>query len=97
MAPTLLGRDDAQKKHEFLYWEFHVAGSGGIKQAVRMGDWKAVRTALGKPLELYNLKEDIGEEHNVADSHPDIIKTIEILSANSSDGIRNFSAESEVR
>ena len=26
-----------QDKHEFLYWEFKE------KQAVRMGDWKAVR------------------------------------------------------
>ena len=37
--PALLGRDD-QREHEFLYWEF--TGYGG-QQALRMGDWKAVR------------------------------------------------------
>ena len=40
VLPTLLGKQ--QKPHEFFYWEFHEKGS---KQAVRMGDWKAVRLA----------------------------------------------------
>ncbi|MFQ5811206.1 MAG: arylsulfatase, partial [Armatimonadota bacterium] len=35
MAPTLLGRSDEQKQHEYLYWEHKGA------QAVRLGDWKA--------------------------------------------------------
>src|SRR5262249_53733407 len=56
MAPALLG--GKQKDHDFLYWEFHERGS---KQAVRTGDWKAVRPKLGGPLELYDLKADIGE------------------------------------
>ncbi|MEJ2702825.1 MAG: arylsulfatase [Sedimentisphaerales bacterium] len=73
MVPTLLGKPAAQKEHKFLYWEFHERGS---KQAVRMGDWKAVRfNATGK-LELYNLKNDVGEKHDVADQHPDIVAKI---------------------
>ena len=63
MLPTLLGQPDQQKKHEFLYWEFH---EGGSIQAVRMGRWKAVRP-VGKPLELYDLQTDLGETSNVAD------------------------------
>jgi len=66
-----------QKKHEFLYWEFHEQGK---KQAVRMDDWKGVRLNVAKdpdgPIELYNLKDDIGEEHNVADQHPEIVAKI---------------------
>jgi len=42
-APTLLGRDDAQKQHPWLYWEF--PGYGG-QQAVRLGHWKAVRRGI---------------------------------------------------
>ncbi len=72
VLPTLLGK--SQKPHEFFYWEFHEKGS---KQAVRMGDWKAVRVAINKPLELYNLKTDIGETNNVAASQPDVIAKIE--------------------
>ena len=74
ILPTLLGKPAKQKQHEFLYWEFHERGS---KQAVRMGDWKAIRFNTDGKLELYNLKEDIGEEHNVADKHPDIVVKIE--------------------
>ncbi|MCJ7730381.1 MAG: arylsulfatase, partial [Sedimentisphaerales bacterium] len=45
MLPTLLGQTRKQKKHEFLYWEFHEQGK---KQAVRMGDWKGVRLNVAK-------------------------------------------------
>jgi arylsulfatase A-like enzyme len=72
IAPVLLGR--TQSAAEFLYWEFHEAGS---KQAVRMGDWKAVRNRLGAPLELYDLKTDLGETNNVAARHPEVIARIE--------------------
>ncbi|MFH1719697.1 MAG: sulfatase/phosphatase domain-containing protein, partial [Planctomycetota bacterium] len=75
-AAALLGRP--QQQHEYLYWEFH---EGSSKQAVRMGDWKAVRPAPSRPIELYNLTSDIGEEDNVADKHPDIVaKAEEIIS-----------------
>ena len=74
-VPTLTGHADKQKQHEFLVWEFH--GYGG-QQAVRMGDWKAVRTGCFKnpegAVELYNLAKDIGESKNVAAEHPDRVK-----------------------
>ena len=69
--PTLLGDTEKQKQHEFLYWEFY---EGGSWQAVRMGDWKLARKPMLKgKLELYNLKNDIREESNVADAHPEIV------------------------
>ncbi|MCD6288339.1 MAG: arylsulfatase [Candidatus Hydrogenedentes bacterium] len=75
MVPTLLGYDFRQKKHEYLYWEFH---EGGGKMAVRAGIYKAVRLNADKdpngPIELYNLREDLGEQHNIADQHPVIAK-----------------------
>jgi arylsulfatase A-like enzyme len=73
LLPTLLGRPEPQRKHEFLYWEFH---EGGSIQAVRMGRWKAVRP-FGKPLELYDLQTDLRETHNVAGNHPDLVAPIE--------------------
>ncbi|NUM52230.1 MAG: arylsulfatase [Candidatus Hydrogenedentes bacterium] len=83
IAPTLLsmatGGEAAQPQHEFFYWEFHEQGS---KQAVRMGNWKAVRLAQGAPLELYDLATDIGETRNVAADQPDIIAKIEAFLAN---------------
>ena len=71
--PTLVGNKE-QQEHEYLYWEFHEKGG---RQAVRMGDWKAVKYNVlddpNAPIELYNLKEDIGEQNDVALNHPDII------------------------
>ncbi|MCX5772591.1 MAG: hypothetical protein NTZ09_20295, partial [Candidatus Hydrogenedentes bacterium] len=49
----------------------------GKQQAVRMGSWKGVRFGGTKePVELYDLDVDIGETHNVADGHPDIVTRI---------------------
>jgi arylsulfatase A-like enzyme len=72
MLPALLGKK--QKDHAFLYWEFHERG---FKQAVRMGDWKAVRRAPDASLELYDLKADIAEQKDLMDKHPEIVKRIE--------------------
>jgi arylsulfatase A-like enzyme len=61
-------------RHAVLYWEFH---EGGSKQAVRLGDWKAVRNELGKPIEVYNLASDPGESQDVAASHPEVVARAE--------------------
>ncbi|MEZ6064291.1 MAG: arylsulfatase [Planctomycetaceae bacterium] len=82
-ASTLLGRGDQQSPHEYLVWEF--PGYGG-QQAVRMGDWKGVRQNLlvknakqrntELQIELYNLKEDVGESRDVAAEHPEVVAEI---------------------
>ena len=73
VLPTLLDQKQTNH-HAFLYWEFHEKGA---KQAVRMGDWKAIRLAPEKPLELYNLKADLSEATDLAEKHPDVIAKIE--------------------
>ena len=69
--------NETQPQHEHLYWEFHERGG---KQAVRMGKWKGVRLNMKNDpdaeIELYNLENDIGEEHNIASDHPDIVQQI---------------------
>ena len=75
--PTLLGQDDKQKKHEYLYWEFF---EGGGKDAVRMGKWKGVRTNTRRnpdaPLQLFDLDKDIGETKNIAGENPEMVKKL---------------------
>ena len=73
LAPTLIGAGE-QPQHEYLYWEFHERG---FQQAVRTGDWKAIRFKQGEPLSLYDLKHDLGEVNNVANEHPDVVARIE--------------------
>jgi arylsulfatase A-like enzyme len=69
-APTLLGTGE-QKRHEYLYWEYPYPA--GLAQAARMGDWKPVQNRPKQPFELYDLKADLGEAHNVADQHPEVV------------------------
>lgn len=83
--PTLLGKPEKQKHHEYLYWEF--AGYGG-QQAVRMGPWKAVRRDILRKnnpdplkIELYNLDADIGESKDVAADHPEIVSKMRQIMA----------------
>lgn len=71
-APALLGKN-GQQTHDFLYWEFEETD----QVAVRMNDWKMISKA-GKP-HLYDLKEDIHEDNDIASEHPDIVrKMVEI-------------------
>lgn len=59
--PTLLGGGH-QEKHEYLYWEFNEAS--GPAQALRVENFKLIKRHK-KPIELYDLSNDIGEENNL--------------------------------
>ena len=76
--PELTGKK--QKKHEYLYWEFHEQGG---KMAVRMGDWKAVKLNVDKTpggtVELYDLSADIGETNDLSASNPELVEKLEKL------------------
>ncbi|MEM8733001.1 MAG: sulfatase-like hydrolase/transferase [Planctomycetota bacterium] len=80
MAKTLTGGE--QEERPYLYREF--AGYGG-QQTIRVGDWKAVRQNMRKgntEIELYNIRNDIGEANNVADKHPDVVDRLAGMMAN---------------
>lgn len=70
-VPTLLGQNEQQKKHDYLYWRF------SNQRAVRMGKWKGVQK--NKKLEVFDLTKDIGEEHDIAKQHPDVAKRIQAI------------------
>ncbi len=62
LTPTLFR--SRQSKHPYLYWESH--GPGGFMQAVRSGNWKAVRPGPDRPTELYHLGRDPRETKDTA-------------------------------
>lgn len=56
-----------------LYWEYHSQGGA---QAIRVGDWKAIRNKVATepegPIELYDLKGDPKESHDLAKEKPGV-------------------------
>jgi arylsulfatase A-like enzyme len=75
VLPTLLGK--SQKPHTELYWEHprYNSKAGAFTdeipmQAMRRGNWKAVRPKPDGAVELYDLKSDPGEERDLASQKP---------------------------
>ncbi|MEZ5328424.1 MAG: arylsulfatase [Verrucomicrobiales bacterium] len=78
IAPTLLGKEQPDLADRFFYWEFFEKG---YQQASRWHDWKAIRLQPGKPLLLFDLAKDIGEQNDVAAQNPDVVATFEAFLA----------------
>ena len=80
MKMVMLLRKNIQQKHDYLYWEFHEEGG---KQAIRQGNWKAVRLHVDSlprgPVELYDLVKDPGEKNNLADLYPHKAESLKAL------------------
>ena len=71
--PTIRGKERRQQEHDYLYWEF-PGGKGWV--AVRWGDWKGLLRKVKEgntQLELYDVRHDLLEEHDVAADHPDVV------------------------
>ena len=69
LVSQLKGNDSGSRT---LYWHYpHYHGSSWKPgAAIRDGDWKLIEFYHHEKIELYNLAEDIGEQKNLAASHP---------------------------
>jgi arylsulfatase A-like enzyme len=64
-----------------LFWHYpHYSNQGGRPGcAVRTGDWKLIRCFEDNRLELYNLREDLSEQHDLALKDPQKTKELNAL------------------
>ena len=53
-----------------LYWRYDRALSRPLTVAMREGDWKIIADNKMTKFELYNLRDDIAEKHNLVASEP---------------------------
>lgn len=62
-----------------LYWHYpHYGNQGGAPSgAVRDGDWKLIEWFEDGRLELFNLRDDVGEKNNVGAAHPEKAKELQ--------------------
>ena len=85
LSEFILGQRDDSEREDFLYY------SSTHLQAVRLGNWKLVLPRPAKPKwtawyarmieaigapQLYNLAKDIGEKHDMASQHPEVVKRL---------------------
>ena len=68
--PVLLGQQERQSLHKYLYWEYYS------RRAVRMDKWKGHGNANNKNFELYDLEKDLGESNNIAADNPKIVESM---------------------
>lgn len=61
---------------EYFYWELH---EGPCKQAVRFGNWKALRNKPEHALMLFDLATDPQEKNSLAAKRPDLVAKAEEL------------------
>lgn len=66
----------AAPKRDCFYWELH---EGASLQAVRFGNWKAVRNGPSRPIELYDLATDVAETKDLAAEKPELVAKAEML------------------
>lgn len=77
-ATLLTSNGKSSLQRDALYWHFpgYLGAAGNTWRttpvgAIRKGDWKLLEFFEDHRVELYNLKDDIGERHDLAKSHPD--------------------------
>ncbi|HEY1189023.1 MAG TPA: sulfatase [Gemmata sp.] len=85
LAPVLLGKSDESPREAHYYF------SGYNLQAVRQGPWKLAIAPQNDAFDkttaeasktnprLYNLNVEIGEQTNVAEKHPEVVKKLQAL------------------
>jgi arylsulfatase A-like enzyme len=68
--PVLQGAGSLRR--EAIFWHYpHYGNQGGTPGcSVRCGNYKLIEFFEDGHIELYNLREDAGEEHNLADVEP---------------------------
>ena len=89
ILPVLNQSGDLEERP--LFWHFPVYLEAYVKNdsttqdplfrtrpgsAVRLGEWKLIQYFENNDIELYNLKEDIGEVNNLAESNPEKVREL---------------------
>jgi len=83
VLPLLESDGSAKLGREALYWHFPgYLGSGKNiwrttpAGAIRVGDYKLLEFFEDGRLELYNLREDVGQKHDLAKENPELVRQL---------------------
>lgn len=81
IVPLVCGKESKELQNRSIVWNFPNIwdGSGpgiNLKCAIRQGDWKLIYSYDTGRKELYNISDDIGEEHDLVDGNASKVKQL---------------------
>ncbi len=76
MVPLLKGTGHQQRRAIYWHYPHYSNQGGGPGGAIRAGDFKLIESYEDNRVELYNLRADLGEQHDLAAQMPE--KTAEL-------------------
>jgi arylsulfatase A len=77
IVPLLEGKKKLNR--DAIYWHFPHYSNHGMQSpggAIRCGDYKLIEYFENGTVQLFNLKDDIGEQHDLATAHPKMVKKL---------------------
>jgi len=74
-------KETGDVEREAIFWHYpHYGNQGGTPgSSVRCGDYKLIEFFEDGRVELYNLREDLSEERNLADAKPQITERLKTM------------------
>jgi len=92
LVPLL--KESGPLRRDTLYWHYPHYHRTTPAGALRHGDWKLIEYFEDGRLELYNLRDDIGEQHDLASAMPEKARELQKMLA---DWRRSVSAQMPAR
>ncbi|MCC9603565.1 sulfatase [Stieleria sp. JC731] len=80
LVPLLTGTGDL--KREAIYWHFPHYSNHGMQSpggAIRMGDFKLLEYFENGSVQLFNLRDDISEQHDLSKAMPDKVEEMRTM------------------
>ena len=67
----------------YFCWGLHGGGFFPVQavQWARFGKWKAVSSGIDKPIEIYDLDEDVAESNDLAKFRPELVQRAKTIFA----------------
>jgi len=74
-VPLVKG-ESVESEDRAIVWHFPHTYDQYPYSSVRQGKWKLIYLHTDRTIELYDISEDISEEHNLASQNPEVVKAL---------------------
>ncbi|MFI3330739.1 MAG: sulfatase-like hydrolase/transferase [Rikenellaceae bacterium] len=79
VSDLFIGKEFEKQKPVLQYWQEKTGGDTWPRLSAKDNKWKLVCNYNKSRVELYDYKNDWGEENNLADKHPEVVERLSSL------------------